>query len=327
MKAFIRPPTELVPVGLSAMKTVAFAAGELKPGARRVTEAAQRVFLGTNIDIDRVEMTTPEAFANDFRVPDEVRRQFVRGLCVIALADGVPDARVTHEVRRFASAVGIDEPALRPLELFAEGQMLLGKLDYLRRSNLRGMVEGELERGVFAGMKSLLGVRGLLSDPLVAEPFLALGDLPNETLGRAFFEHYRAHGFSFPGEKGGFPESGVYHDFTHVLAGYGTDPFGELRVGAFTAGYRQRDPFFVAMLPLLLFVAEINVTPVPHDHVDGLLARAGVAESYLRAFERGGRVKIDLSDHWDFWPHVSKPIDDVRRELGIVPEVDVANAP
>jgi ubiquinone biosynthesis protein Coq4 len=207
---------------------------------------------------------------------------------------------------------------VRTVELFAHGHMLLGTLDFHRRSHIRGMLGDELEtRGLFGGVRSILGLRGLVEDPLVAAPFLALGELPAGTLGRAFFTHYREHGFTFPGEKGGFPESGVYHDFVHVLAGYGTDPLGELQVGGFTAGFRKQDPLFVAMLPLLVFCADINVTPIPHDQVDQLFAQPGVAEKFLHAVERGERVKIDLSDKWDFWPHVAKPLAEVREELGI----------
>lgn len=319
MNPLIRPPRELVPVGLAAMKTVALAAGEVRPGARRLIEAAQRTFLGSDLDLDAVAPITPEAFADAFRAPEAIRHQLVRGMCVLALVDGKPDPRVTAEVHRFANAVGVDEPALRPLELFAEGQMLLGKLDYLRRSNIRGMLEGELEKGLFAGIKSFLGTRGILEDPLVAAPFVALGDLPEGTLGRALHDHYRGHGYPFPGEKGGFPESGVYHDLTHVLSGYGTDARGELGVGAFTAGYRREDPFFVALLPLLLFVAQINVTPIPHEEVDALFSQPGVAEHYLAAIERGAKVKVDLSDHWDFWPYARLPLDEARARLGIEP--------
>jgi len=269
------------------------------------------------IDFDGIAPITPETFATEFNAPIELRQQIVRGMCVLALADGKPDSRVMAEVRKFALAVGVNEPALRPLELFAHGQVLLGALDYHRRSNLRTMLEGEMERGLFAGVKAFLGIRGLVEDPLVAAPFLALADLPEGTLGRAFYDHYRANGFALPGEKHGFPESAVYHDLTHVLAGYGTDPFGELQIGAFTAGFRKRDPFFVALLPLLVFVAEINVTPIPHGHADAMFEQPGVAEDYIAAIERGSRVKVDLSDHWDFWPLMPLPLDVVRERLGI----------
>ena len=317
MSALVRPPKELVPVGLAAMKAVALAAGEVRPGARRLVDAAQKMLLGTAIDWDALAASTPEDFAERFVAPPEVKQQFVRGMCVLALVDGKPDARVTREIRRYAKAVGVDEPALRPLELFTAGHVLLGTLDYHRRSNLRGMLETEMERGVVAGVKALLGVRGLVEDALVAAPFLALEDLPKGTLGRAFFDHYKANGFAFPGEKGGFPEAGVYHDLTHVLAGYGTDPFGELQVAAFTAGFREKDPFYVALLPLIVFVADINVTPIPHDSGAGLFAKEGVADAYLAAIARGAKTKRDLSDHWDFWPMMPLSLDEARRTLGI----------
>jgi hypothetical protein len=180
------------------------------------------------------------------------------------------------------------------------------------------MAESEYERrGLFGAVKSLLGVRGLFEDPEVARPFLALGALPEGTLGRAFFDHYRHNGFPLPGERGGFPVSGVYHDFIHVLTGYGTDPVGELQLGAFTAGSRKQDPLYVALLPVLVFCAGINVTPVPHDEPAALFAQPGVAEKYLIALQRGGQVACDLSDHWDFWPLVSRPLAEARVGLGI----------
>jgi len=40
-------------------------------------------------------------------------------------------------------------------------------------------------------------------------------------------EHMRARGFTFPGQKGGFPEGFVKHDLCHVLAGFDTDPAGD----------------------------------------------------------------------------------------------------
>jgi hypothetical protein len=73
------------------------------------------------------------------------------------------------------------------------------------------------------------------------------------------------------------------------------------------------------MLPLLLFCAEINVSPIPHDHAEALFSQPGVAEAYLHALERGGKVRLDLSDRWDFWPEVRRPIDEVRGDLGIEP--------
>jgi len=317
MGALLRPPPHLIPFGLRAMKTVASARGEFKIGARRFLEAAQRVLLGVEVDLDALDPIEPAEFALRFDAPLALKQQFVRAMCVLTLVDGSPDERVTAAVRRFAREVAIEEPALRALELLAEGHVLLGTLDYLRRSNLRGMLEGELAKGILPAARAVLGVRGLVENPLIAEPFLALEDLPVGTLGRALFDHYRSNGFAFPGERYGFPESGIYHDLTHVLAGYATNPYGELQIGAFTAGFRKKDPFFVALLPLLLFVAGVNVTPIPHDFIEDMWLEPDVAESYLRAFDRGAKVRVDLSDGWDFWPLLARDLEHVRTELGI----------
>jgi hypothetical protein len=317
-RVLLRPPLEAAVMGLRAMKMVGSADGPLRPGARRLMSAAQRLLLGTDVDVDDLAPVGPEELAA--AMPPPLREQFARAMVIATLTDGPPTPATVDVVKRFAGALGVDEPAIHTVSLFAQGHLLLGALDYHRRSNIKDMALGEIEnRGFLGGVRALLGFRGLIEDPLVAAPFVALGDLPVGTLGRAFFDHCRARGFGFPGEKGGFPEAGVYHDFTHVLSGYDTDPFGELQVGAFTAGYRRKDPFVVAMLPLLLFCADINVSTIPHDHVEALFAQPRVAEAYLRALERGGKVHVDLSDHWDFWPLVRRPIDEVRRELGIEP--------
>jgi hypothetical protein len=318
-RVLLRPPPEVALLGLRAMKMVACADGPFRPGARRLLTAAQRIVLGTEVDLDGLAAIAPAELAAGMPAP--LRTQFASAMVLMTLTDGRPTAPTLDLVQVFAGALGVDEPGLRAVSLMAHGHLLVGALDFHRRSNVGAMLRDEIEsRGLLGAVRAVLGLRGLSEDPLVAEPFVALGDLPPGTLGRCFFDHCRARGFGFPGEKHGFPESGVYHDFTHVLAGYDTDPYGEIQIGAFTAGYRRHNPLFVAMLPLLLFAADINVSGIPHDHVDAIFSRPGVAESYLRAMERGGKVKVDLSDHWDFWPEVRRPIDDVRRDLGIEPQ-------
>lgn len=322
--SLLRPPPHLVPIGLAALKTVAAARGELNPGARRFLDAAQSVVLGSSHDLDALAPIAPEAVALALDPsPAELRQQLVRAMCLVALVDGPPDPRATALVRDYAAALAVDEPALRPIQRYADGQRLLGWLDFHRRSHLRAMVQETFEGGFFPAIRALFGLRGLMRDPRLAARYIALGELPDGTAGKALYDHYRRHGFGLPGEPNGFPESGVYHDIVHVLGGYDTDAVGELSVGAFCAGFRRQDPLFTALLPLFVFVARINVTPIAHERVDDLFAQPGVAEAYLKAYERGSRVKVDLSDHWDYWPFLGRPIEDVRRDLGIAPQLDV----
>lgn len=317
-RALIHPPPDLAVLGLRAMRMVGAADGPLRPAVRRLMLAAQSTFLGVDVSVDDLAPIEPAELARSF--PQPLREQIVRAMIVATLVDGEPTAAATAVVRRFAEGLEVDEPALRPVALFARRWVTLGKIDYFRRSNIARMLRTELEEhGIVEGALRLFGTRGWREDRGVAAPYLALEDLPEGTLGRALFAHYRSNGFSFPGEKNGFPEAGVYHDLTHVLGGYATTPLGELQIGAFSAGYIRESPFYVAMLPLLLFCAEINVTPIPHDRADHLFRQPGVAEKYIRAFERGGKVTRDLSDGWDFWPELRRPLDDVRHDLGIAP--------
>lgn len=317
-QSLIRPPPELAVLGLRAMKMVGAADGALLPAARRLMLAAERTFLGVDVPVDDLAPIEPGELARAF--PEPLRAQIVRAMAVMSLVAGRPTPARAAVVDRFARALSVDEPALRTIELLGEKHVLLAKLDYLRRSTLREMAATEIaEHGVLQGIARLLGTRGLHEDALVAAPFVALGDLPDGTFGRAYFDHCRSNGFALPGERHGFPEAGAYHDLTHVLSGYGTDPFGELQVGAFCAGFRSRDGLTMAMLPLLVFVADVNVTPIPHELAADLFERPGVAERYILAYERGARVRVDLTDCWDFWPLLPRPLDAVRRELGVPP--------
>jgi hypothetical protein len=49
------------------------------------------------------------------------------------------------------------------------------------------------------------------------------------------------------------------------------------------------------------------------------LGEKGVAAKMLRAIERGAKINTDLADDWDFWPYMPLPIDEVRRQLNVVP--------
>jgi hypothetical protein len=47
------------------------------------------------------------------------------------------------------------------------------------------------------------------------------------------------------------------------------------------------------------------------------MTEPGLADAFFRAIERGSRVTVDLSERWDHWAYASRPLADVRRELGI----------
>jgi hypothetical protein len=317
----MRPEPAAALLGLRAMKTVASASGPVGPAQRALMEAAQKVILGIEADIDSLPPVTPAELAAGFPGA-ELRQQFVNGLMVTAVADGAPSREAIAKVEAFARALGVAEPVLADLQLLAEHHMMIFKLDFLRRGHIADMLKNQLQqKGVFNLAKSVLELRGLREDPALAARYRAWEKLPEGTLGRGLIDFYNQHGFSVPGERNGFPESGLYHDFCHLLGGYSTEPEGEIQVGAFVTGFKRARPFYVVLFCVLIFSTGVQMRPTTDAFVTaGALAKPGVAELMFAAMERGSKVNQDLSDKWDYWAWIELPIDEVRRRLNILPK-------
>lgn len=318
----LHPAPAAALIGLRAMKMVASAGGPIGPSQRALMTAAQKVILRIDADIDSLPPITPAELAAGF--PDAaLREQFVNGMLVVALADGVPARATVARAEAFSEALGVDTPALTDLRRLAERHMLIFKLDFLRRSQVADIMKDQLDqKGPLGLAKSVLTMRGLMEDPALAARYRAWEKLPEDTLGHSLIAFYRANGFSLPGERKGFPEAGLYHDLCHVLGGYGTDPEGEVQVAAFTAGFKRTRPFYVVLFAVLIFSTGVNMRPSNEDFVTiGVLGKAGMAERLFAAIERGAQVNQDLSDKWDYWAYAGLPLDEVRQRLDVVPKI------
>jgi len=316
----IHPGPEEGLLGLRAMRMVALADGEIGPAARALVAAAQAFLLDLDVALDDLPPITPAELAAGLSGP--LALQLCQGMMVVSLADGPPSPAAWVRITAFASALHVDMPALRTLQKMMEEHMLLFKLDFMRHSHIADMFKQQfLHHGGIRGLAAgILGMRGLHEDAALAARFTAFADLPEDTLGRHFFRHYRDNGFAFPGEKFGFPLAGAYHDFVHVLGGYSASPDGEMLVGGLTAGFRKHNPFYVILFAQLTFGAGINMAPVKQPTVTSIMAQPGLAPRFFRAIERGAAMNTDLSDDWNFWELVGLPIADARQRLGLAPE-------
>ena len=316
----LQPDPAAALLGLRAMKMVASATGAMSPVRRTLLDAARRVILRIDANIDALAPITPAEFAAGFPSP-ELREQFTNGMLVMALADGVPAHEMVAEVEAFAAALGISTPALADVRLLTEHHMTLFKLDFLRRSQIADIMKDQLTlKGPLSLAKSVLTMRGVIEEPALAARYRAWGKLPEGTLGRSLIEFYAKNGFSLPGERKGFPEAGLYHDLCHVLGGYGTDPEGEVQVAAFTAGFKRTRPIYIMLFAVLVFSTGVNMRPSNEDFTTaGVLGKPGMAERMFAAIERGAQVNQDLSDKWDYWAVIDVPLDELRRRLNIVP--------
>jgi hypothetical protein len=284
----LQPDPASAVLALRAMKTVASAGGSIGPAQRALMEAARNVVLKIDIDIDGLTPVDP--------------------------------ATLAAAVSAFAEALGVDTAELHELRRLTEHQMLLFRLDFMRRGHIADIMRNQLDQHGLLGLaKGVLGMRGLIEDKDLAAKYQAWEKLPEDTLGNTVWRYYRANGFSLPGEKTGFPEAGIYHDFSHVLAHYNTDVPGEIEVASFTAGYKHRRPFYLILFVVLSFSTGVDMRPVPGKGMVGVLGQPGVAERMFAALERGSSLSVDLSDKWDYWPYIGLPLEEARQRLGVPP--------
>jgi hypothetical protein len=309
-------------LGLRAMKTIVSAAGQMGSAQRAVMEAAKKAILRLDADIDALPPITPAELAVGFPVP-ELREQFINGAMVTSLADGVPARETVAKMAEFAEALGVGTPLLADLRLLAERHMLLFKIDFMRRGHIASIMKNQLEqKGPLGLAKSVLGLRGVMEDPALAARYRAWEKLPPDTLGHHVIAFYNKNGFSVPGERLGFPEAGLYHDFCHVLGDYSTEPEGEIQVAAFASGFMRTRPIYIVLFVVLIFSAGVDMRPTGGEEFAtlGALGEPGMAERMFAAIERGAQVNQDLSDKWDYWAYVDLPIDEARRRLNILPK-------
>lgn len=312
---FVTPPPELIPYGLRALKMVALADGTFGDAERGLLRNMQQMF-GASHDVDALPPIEPEELARHVADP-ALRRQLVRGMVVLSIIDGEASAPEARVVERFAAALGIDSPDLDALRRIADGRLLVARFDIGRRFFAREkMTELTRQKGLAWLAKTVASMAGVTEDRATAARYRALEHAPAGSLGRAYFDFTVQNQFTFPGEKGSPPEAVIYHDLTHVLSGYATDPPGEMQVLAFHAGCRreEHDPFSFLMFGIAEFHLGINMSPVASS-ARGMFDPPKV----FRALQRGRACKIDPTKGWDPWPVMERPLEDLRVEYGIPP--------
>lgn len=202
----LSPEPRQAPYGLRAMTMVARAAeGGLAPPHRAMLAAVQKLLTETALDIDSLPDIEPEELARQFEGQPELSRQLVRGMVLLSLAAGPASEVQLALVNAFASALAVDEPAVRTIERLTAKQLLLFRYDMYRRGNIGDYLRNHYRQygGIIGAMKAMLGFKGMIEDTALAARFHALEELPEDTLGFQLHHFYTEYGFTFPGEKGG----------------------------------------------------------------------------------------------------------------------------
>jgi hypothetical protein len=300
------------PLLLAAMRAVALADGEETPKERALLAAA-RDALGSAAPLADVPPLDAGAPALDALTPAE-REHLVQAMLLMAVMDGRGAPEEAALVARVAARLGVDEPRVKNLEQLARGEVAWMRFDLTRKGYARTELLATAREAGIAGLYETFGpLVGLGKSTAIAQPYIALGALPEGTLGRAYFTFIQENGLDFPGE-GAIGERGVWHDMLHVVGDYPVDPVGEAEVVAFMAGFRRDDPFFWIFTSVLQFQVGLRISPfapgVP-DRID--------PSRWMAHHRRGSLVNRDLSRDWNFRADWETPLAELRRRFDVVP--------
>lgn len=308
----IEPSAGEAMAGLRLMKAIAVADGALTEKESALIAAAARA-LGQPCEARDLEPITPEEVAAALATP-LLRERAVQASMLVAMMDGEVSPAEVEAIASFARVLEVDERRVHNLEQLAHGHVRRMWIDLARRSFARPVFEEAWRtRGLAGVLKIVAPMVGLGKDPDLARRYNDLGKLDEGTLGRAYWRFIVDNELGFPGE-GVVAEEGIWHDITHVLAGYGTDPAGEVSVVSFIAGYRREDPFFWLFTIALQFHLGIKVSPYSAGHLGHF-----DPELVMAALGRGMAMTRDLSVDYDHWPDMPLPLEEVRKKYGVVP--------
>jgi hypothetical protein len=302
LKVFSAPELGLV---LRALRHVALANDRFTDAERALIEGVARIH-DVTVVAETLEPISYDEVARVITDPHR-RKRVVQLAIVMALVEGAPAPATEGAVAELAVALGLDEEGLKVLSEVTHGHALHARLDMFRRVG-RFVRNAKGFPGIMHFAPIVLGVGS--GNPQQAASYRALEACAPGTLGRALYDHFIENDFKFPGERGGLPL--LFHDLGHVLAGYGTDPQGEIQQAAFQAGFARKDGFAVLLFGILQFHVGLRITPVAKGY-QGLFDVPLV----LTALQRGASCKVDLTQGFDVFAHQNRPLDDVRAELGI----------
>ncbi|MEB3178745.1 MAG: hypothetical protein VKL59_06930 [Nostocaceae cyanobacterium] len=311
MDIAIFSPEEL-PLVLATLTTVAAKPQGLTPLEEQFLQVVNQLHQG-DVTVNHLSPIPTTKVAEIITEPHH-RQRLLQMAMVMAMVDGDITPCQQKALYSLAETLNVSEQGLRVLHTAANGHKLLARIDMTRRIMSKFMGAAYQEEG-FVGIKKIVTpLIGSGEDSEVAWKYRQLGLLPKGTLGRVYWEHCTRQRFSFPGEAGGIPERMVFHDFGHILSGYGTDPQGEIQQGAFQAGFIRKDGFVFLLFVILQFHWGVKITPVA-DAYQGLFNIPLV----MHALQRGAACKVDLSDNWNFWEVVDLPVEELRQRYGIPP--------
>jgi tellurite resistance protein len=304
---------------LGAMRAVALEHGG--PGLtemdRETIGSAATIVLGLGaVDVDAIAAVDPTGLARAVGSAEEAERA-IRMLAVMSLADGEIEAGKTDLVRAYAEALGVDDDYLDILAEAAAAEIAQAAACLVRK-NAESFPHLDSSRLSISAVAPFFPYKEEGSaDPELEARYKTLEELPADTFGHAFFEHFEENGFFFPGNPNGLAEGFTTpHDSSHVLSGYSTKEGGEICVSTFIGAIHPDHPMAAEVLPVIFsWHLGVKLNDIANS-------TTGVFEPrhFWTAWERGAATTVDVvAADWDFWGATTVPLEELRTAYGVPP--------
>jgi hypothetical protein len=258
----------------------------------------------------------------------EFRTRIVQVMVLLALVVRPLTTDVTDRVAAYARELGVEEGMLEVAGRFAGGSLGLAAVDF-ERNGYTAAWHPEDARVLHTSRELSTAWEASTADPVLADRWAALEDLPDGTLGRRLAEFYRARGFVYPGLPGSAPPLLAQHDWVHVVADYGTTVESELEVFAFIA--RANDDMrgfsLLAMVVSLFETGYLRTGAGLFEYSPGHLSESGMAVRVADAMRRGALChgSIDFL-RTDWFSLADRTVEEVRTSFGVTPKSPGAGA-
>lgn len=296
---------------LASMRDVAGAMDEPHQTADRLIEGCATHVFGLDGDLRALPTTDPNALAT--ALPDGEQRELaIQFLVLVPYACTELEEPPVGRVEAYATALGVEPKTLHDLNAVRRHHVKRLLVDYSRRA----MKNLGNRRSMIATV--ITSVHQYVGAPKVAARYQALERYGPGTLGRTFFDFYRARAFPLPGEHKSLGETLVGHDCCHILSGFNTDGTGEIDVAGFEAGMKKADFGFEMLMEVLL---DFQLGVDFGVGLAGYVPKVGELDpdQLMVGIERGLGCNTDLlGDSWDFWSVADRPVTELRDAYGIV---------
>jgi len=300
----------------------------LTPAQSHVLEALCRRTFNRAMDISNLSQLDPRGAATEIRGRRPRLHVVQLAVALEMFLHPIPKA-ISQRVETLAFALDVAEPMVTVGREMAENHLSRMYLDIQRNSwYLRETIEQSGQGRLAELARSKLAYAGIVGDSAIAHKWRSLGDNPDGSWGKAVHQFYVDHSFPFPGEKHGIYELGALHDWVHVLAGYGTEPEGEIDVFAFiAAGMEDPHGFTQFVMTLGLFqnysikhVSGKRILTARSDTVDD----RATSERLADALRRGSQTTVDTMGGIDHFSLAAENLDELRMRFNIAPKSDVS---